>query len=72
MKKKIWAIVKRALHTLAQTAIATIGTTTLLEEVNWKIVLSASLLAMLLSILKSIAIGVPEIQEEEKTENDVS
>lgn len=72
MKKKIWAIIKRALHTLAQTAIATIGTTTLLEEVNWKIVLSASLLAMLLSILKSIAIGVPEIQEEEKTENDVS
>ena len=72
MKKKIWAIVKRALHTLAQTAIATIGTTTLLEEVNWKIVLSASLLAMILSILKSIAIGVPEIQEEEKTENDVS
>lgn len=72
MKKKIWAIVKRALHTLAQTAIATIGTTTLLEEVNWKIVLSASLLAMILSILKSIVIGVPEIQEEEKTENDVS
>lgn len=71
MKKKIWAIVKRALHTLAQTAIATIGTTTLLEEVNWKIVLSASLLAMILSILKSIAIGVPEIQEEEKTD-DVS
>ena len=72
MKKKIWAIAKRALHTLAQTAIATIGTTTLLEQVNWKIVLSASLLAALLSVLKSIAIGVPEIQEEEKTENDVS
>ena len=50
----------RALKTLAQTAIATIGTTAVFEEVNWAVVLSASLLAALLSILTSIA-GLPEV-----------
>jgi len=53
----------RALKTLAQTAIATIGTTAVLEKVDWKVVLSASLLAALLSILTSIA-GLPEVSDE--------
>lgn len=51
----------RALKTFAQTMLATIGTTAILEDVNWTIVLSASLLAALLSILTSIA-GLPEVE----------
>lgn len=52
----------RALKTFAQTMIATIGTTAVLENVNWTVVLSASLLAGLLSILTSIA-GLPEVED---------
>ena len=52
----------RAIKTLAQTAIATIGTTAVIEAVDWKVVVSASLLAALLSILTSIA-GLPEVEE---------
>ena len=53
----------RALRTLCQCAIATIGTAALLSEVNWIEVLSASALAALLSILNSIATGLPEAEE---------
>ena len=53
----------RALRTLCQTAIATIGTTAVLEEVNWMLVLSSSVLAGLLSILNSIATGLPEADD---------
>lgn len=52
----------RALKTLAQTAIATIGTTAVIEAVDWKVVVSASLLAAFLSVLTSIA-GLPEVEE---------
>lgn len=51
----------RALKTFCQTAIAAIGTTALIEEVNWLVVGSASLLAAVLSILTSIVIGLPEV-----------
>ena len=54
----------RALKTLAQTAIATIGTTALLTDIDWKIVLSASALAAILSILTSVA-GLPEVDKKE-------
>ena len=54
----------RALKTVAQTAIATIGTTAVVSDVNWIVVLSASLLAGLLSMLTSIA-GIPEVKEGE-------
>ena len=54
----------RALKTLAQTAIATIGTTALLTDVDWKVVLSVSALAAILSILTSVA-GLPEVDKKE-------
>lgn len=53
----------RAVRTLAQTAIATIGTTAVLEEVNWVLVASSAVLAAILSILNSIATGLPEVEE---------
>ena len=52
----------RALKTFAQTAVATIGTTAVLSEVDWVIVASASALAAILSILTSVA-GLPEVKE---------
>lgn len=57
------AAVVRAVKTLAQTAVATIGTTAMLSEVDWVLVASASALAGILSILTSVA-GLPEAKEE--------
>lgn len=55
----------RAIKTVAQSAIATIGTSAVLDEVNWLVVLSASALAGILSILTSIA-GLPEVKEDDE------
>lgn len=63
-KKFLAAAGIRALRTLAQTAAATIGTSALLSEVNWISVASASVLAAILSILTSIATGLPEVDDK--------
>ena len=65
MNKRTWihAAVVRAIKTVAQTAIATIGTTALITDVNWAVVASASALAGALSLLTSLA-GLPEVPDE--------
>lgn len=62
MKKWIKAAGVRAIKTVAQTAVATIGTSALMGEVNWIAVGSAALLAGILSLLTSVA-GLPELKE---------
>ena len=55
----------RAIKTIAQTAIATIGTSAVLSDVNWKIVISSAVLSGILSMLTSIA-GLPEVDQAEE------
>lgn len=64
MKKWFKAASIRAIKTIAQTAIATIGTSAIISDVDWRIVISTSLLAGLLSLLTSVA-GLPELDKEE-------
>lgn len=64
MKSWIKAAAVRAIKTVAQTAVATIGTSVAMGEVNWIMVASAAGLAGVLSILTSVA-GLPEIKEVE-------
>lgn len=62
MKRWLKAASMRALKTLAQTAVATIGAAAILSDVDWLTVLSASILAAILSYLTSIA-GLPELEK---------
>lgn len=65
MTKKFWkASIIRAVRTIAQTAIATIGTAFVLSDVKWGMVVSASVLAGILSVLTSIATGLPEVEDD--------
>ena len=64
-KKWFKAALVRCIKTVCQTALATIGTSVAICDVNWVMVLSASALAGVLSILTSVA-GLPEVQEETK------
>lgn len=61
----IRASIIRMIRTICQTAVATIGSAAVLSDVDWKIVISTSLLAGVLSILTSIATGLPEVDYAE-------
>lgn len=65
MKKWIKAAGVRAVKTVAQTAVATIGTAAVMGAVDWKMVASASVLAGILSLLTSVA-GLPEVKGNKK------
>lgn len=60
--KEFWkCVLVRCVHTVCQTAVGMIGTAVFIDEVNWVAVVSASALAGVLSVLKSIAVGIPEV-----------
>ena len=64
MKNWIKAAGIRAVKTLCQTAVATIGTAAVMSQVDWKATVSASVLAAVISLLTSIA-GLPEIESDQ-------
>jgi len=64
-KQLLKAACVRAIRTVCQTAIATIGTATLMSQVDWKIIASASILAGIISMLTSLA-GLPEVEGKTK------
>lgn len=66
-KKWLKAAGIRAVKTMAQTAVATIGTTAVMSQVDWPVVLSASALSGVLSVLTSVT-GLPEVKDETETE----
>lgn len=59
------AAIVRAVKTVCQTAVGTIGASTMIESVDWKVVLSASLLAGVVSLLTSLG-GLPEVEDAER------
>lgn len=69
-KQKYWLKCAgiRSLKTMAQTAVATIGSAMVMSAVDWKMVISASILAGILSMLTSVA-GIPEVDQKEYLED---
>ena len=66
MNNQFWkASFIRAIRTIAQTAVSLIGTAVVMSDVNWNVVVSASILSGILSILTSIATGLPEVEYAE-------
>jgi hypothetical protein len=55
-------VIVRAIWTFCEVFVATIGSTALIEQVNWKMVFSASILATIVSVAKSIVVGIPEMR----------
>lgn len=68
MKDFVKAALIRACHTMAQYALALIGTAVLISEVNWMMVLSGTLMAGIISFLKSCVIGMPEVERSDRNE----
>ena len=60
----------RAVRTIAQTAVATIGTAAVLTDVDWTYVVSASVLAGIISVLTSIGTGLPEVRSADELNDD--
>lgn len=72
MNEFVKATIVRAIRTIAQTAVATIGTAVAMSDVDWKFVASASVLAGILSVLTSIGTGLPEVDPDaELTEEEL-
>lgn len=66
MTRDFWKATSiRALRTICQTAVSLIGTAVVISDVNWGVVVSASILSGILSILTSIATGLPEVEYAE-------
>lgn len=65
-----YALIRMA-RTIAQAAIATIGSSAMLSQVDWKLVVSASLLAGILSLLTSVATGLPEVEYARSLQNEL-
>lgn len=59
----------RAIKTMAQTAVALIGTSAMIESTDWKMIVSGAVMAGIVSILTSIA-GIPEVPEQKQTETE--
>ena len=70
MNEFIKATLIRAIRTMCQTAVATIGTAAILSEVNWIYVVSASVLAGIISILTSIGTGLPEVKSADELHDE--
>ena len=64
-KKWLKAAGIRAIKTMAQTAVAMIGTSVVISDIDWKMVASASVVAGILSLLTSVA-GLPELKDDDK------
>lgn len=64
------AAITRAVKTMAQTAVGSIGASTIISDVDWQFILSASALAGILSILTSIAAGLPEVEDGIEDDED--
>ena len=60
----------RALRTICQTAVATIGSAVVLSDVNWQMVVSASILAGILSVLTSVSTGLPEVDLADELDDE--
>ena len=66
MNNQFWkATLNRAVRTIAQTAVAMIGTAVVMSDVKWEMVISASLLSGILSVLTSISTGLPEVEYQQ-------
>lgn len=71
MNKEFWKAASiRAIKTFAQAALAATGTTTLITAVDWRIVISTAAMSAVISVLTSIAFGLPEVEQKGSDNNE--